>query len=176
MKRFPTIENFLENAFEYEELDELMRYIKEIGSGCLNKPLNIYGQMNCGKTVLARLLKEMFKDDAVIMDSWLFLSNFNNRWADKKLVIIDERIITDDRVIDKIVKTYHSDYIHVETKGKMPREVFNNITFIIFTEHPLKENDNIVTMRMRLPIFYDRMMDELPEFSEFVKYYSEDVK
>ena len=176
MNEFPTIEKFLENAFEYEELDDLMRYIKEIGNGCLNRPLNIYGQSNCGKTALARLLKEMFKDDAVIMDSWQFLSKFNNHWADKKLVIIDERFITDDRFIDKIIKTYHSDYIHVETKGKMPREVFNNITFIIFTELPLKENDNIVTMRMRLPIFYDRMVAELPEFSEFVKYYPEDVK
>ena len=176
MNEFPTIEKFLENAFEYEELDDLMRYIKEVGNGCRKKPLNIYGQSNCGKTVLARLLKKIFKDDAVIMDSFWILSGFNYRWADKKLVIIDERLITDDRVINKIIKTYHSDYIHVETPQKPPREVFNNITFIIFTEHPLKENDNIVPMRMRMPIFYDRMVEELPEFSEFVKYYSEDVK
>lgn len=171
MKRFLTIENFLENAFEYEDLNELMRYIKEIDYGCINRPLNIYGERNCGKTALARLLKEMFKDDAVIIDSFSFLSSFNNHWADKKLVIIDERIITDDRFVDKIVKTYHSDYIHVETKGQMPREVFNNITFIIFNEIPLPENDNIVQMRMRLPIFYDRMVAELPEFSEYVKCY-----
>ena len=171
MKRFPTIENFLENAFEYEDLNELLRYIKEIGNGCLNKPLNIYGIRNCGKTALANLLKNMFKDDAVIMDSFSFLSSFNNHWADKKLVIIDERVIIDDRFIDKIVKTYHSDYIHVVTKGQKPREVFNNITFIIFNEIPLPENDNIVQMRMRLPVFYDKMRAELPEFTEYVKHY-----
>ena len=103
MNKFPTIENFLENAFEYEDLNELLRYLKEIGNGCLNRPLNIYGQSNCGKTALARLLKEMFKDDAVIMDSWRFLSKFNNHWADKKLVIIDERFITDAYLIVKVV-------------------------------------------------------------------------
>lgn len=169
MKKFSKITDFLSNAFDHEDLNELMRYIKEIDYGCINRPLNIYGERNCGKTALARLLKEMFKDDAVIMDRWQFLSKFNNHWADKNLVIIDERIITDDRLIEKVINTYHSEYIHVETKGQMPWEVFNNITFIIFTELPLTENDEIVTMRMRLPIFYDRMVAELPYFTEYIK-------
>ena len=76
MNKFPTIENFLENAFEYEDLNELLRYLKEIGNGCHNKPLNIYGIRNCGKTALANLLKTMFKDNAVIIDSFSFLRSF----------------------------------------------------------------------------------------------------
>ena len=169
MKKFSKITDFLSNAFDREDLKELLIYIKESDYGCINRPLNIYGERNCGKTALARLLKEMFKDAAVIMDRWQFLSKFNNHWADKKLVIIDERIITDDRFIEKVINTYHSEYIHVETKGQMPWEVFNNITFIIFTELPLTENDEIVTMRMRLPIFYDRMVAELPSFTAYIK-------
>ena len=169
MKKCAKRTDCLSNAFDREDLKELLRYIKESDYGCINRPLNIYGERNCGKTALARLLKEMFKDDAVIMDRWQFLSKFNNHWADKKLVIIDERIITDDRFIEKVINTYHSEYIHVETKGQMPWEVFNNITFIIFTELPLTENDEIVTMRMRLPIFYDRMVAELPYFTEYIK-------
>lgn len=169
MKRFPTIENFLENAFYYEDLNELTRYLKDIRDGFKNKPLNIHGERNCGKTVLARLLKEMFKDDAVIISSDTFLSCFNNRWADKKLVIIDEHSISEE-VIGKILKTYESQNIIVETKGKNPREVSNDITFILFTNIPFF-NKKIDNMNMMIPIWYNKMVDELPAFAEYIKYY-----
>lgn len=170
MNKFPTIENFLENAFEHEDLNELLRYIKDISDGRKNKPLNIYGDTNCGKTALAGLLKTMFMDNAVIMSSCYFISSFNNLWAEKRLVILDECRI-DGRTGEKIIKTYHSDFIHVETKGQESREVFNNITFIIFTNIPMIKHDDINAMEMRVPISYNSMVAELPEFTEYVKHY-----
>ena len=166
MDKFPTIENFLENAFEYEDLNELLRYLKEIGNGCHNKPLNICGERGCGKTAFGVLLKNIF-DSAVIIDSHRFLSHFNGLWAEKDLVIIDEPKL-DDNVVDKIIKTYYSDNIEVNMKGKLPKLVFNDITFIMFTNIPLL-NDNINLIRMNHPVSYNKMLTEASAFKEYCK-------
>lgn len=169
MNTFPIIERFLKDSFTYTEFNTFMRFVQQIDKGERAHPLNIYGERKCGKTVLARLLENMFKDNAVFVDSYRILSSFNDNWADKKLVIIDE-IVIEDLVLDKILNIYTKDYIHVETKLKEPREIFNKVSFLLLSNLPVKKNF-INHIHMRRPIPYEKMKYELTAFREFVKNY-----
>ena len=186
MSKFPTIEKFLREAFpnttmqedeydlsDYSVIEILLKRKLRFPKNRLI-PFSIYGEKGCGKSVFAKLLKEIFKDNLAIVDQERFISSFNHQWVDKKIVVIDEISFT-SAVLAKVKRLSRLAYIDVIKKGEAVVSIPNAVTFVMLSNneefHYVSDRYSYFQIKMEKPsvIDFDAMVREVPEFVKYLK-------
>lgn len=193
--QFPTIEKFFHHIFDYTNIygEPLYNFALDYMKLLYERPaqklpvLCLVSKENAtGKTTFLELLSYIFGGNMCIISSAIFEDKFNDLWADKLVVGIDESDIPTERttVNSKIKMICTNTTITRNQKNISAFEITNNIHLVICTnetEYFLKANKNdkrycIIKVNPipageEIPkhIFIDAMKKEVPAFLWFLK-------
>lgn len=183
-ENFPNINLLLDNLFGQKKnlaIDYLHVLIKHPGQWL--PVLVLSGEQESGKTTFLDLVKRISNGEAVITDIYRLVSRFNEKWAGKSIVMVDDFSIYRD-----CFEIFHEIAAHRliqrEKKGELPELVQNDTRLIISSN----QHDDLINLHRYADLperyfwyvtdgkhisdidhqFCGRVLSEADEFSKFL--------
>jgi len=133
-----------------------------------------------GKSTFLKLLNYIYGDNAIILGNEDFSKNFNSHWATKLIIGVDESVIDQQIIKEKIKRLSTDNKINVESKGK---DIYN-IGFIGKFMLCSNKEDNFINIEDEENRFFvvkvckpantdfsllSEMQEEVPSFLHFIE-------
>ena len=188
-----TINRLLHHIFDYRNLDgePLYEFALDYLQLLYTRPLNhlpilclVSKERGTGKTTFLNLLRAIFVENMRILDSERLMSKFNEHWAGKLIVAVDESFINMDEkngAGNKLKMIATNATIPAEGKGRDSSEVPNISKLILcsndeynFVKIDMEENRYCIVKVSPIedaadPHMIERMEAEIPAFLHFLK-------
>lgn len=188
---WPTIEKFLKHIFSAENtsgeslyefgLDYIQhtfyRPMEKMPVICLTST-----ERNTGKSTYLYFMREIFKDNAVVLDNERFAGRFTDHFVDKLVVGIEEGFVGEEKkTLKERIKNYATnDTVWVEPKGEKPYLIDNYMHLIICTNNEtnfmqIDEGENrfavikVPTLTADDPMIMQKMKKEIGHFLHFLQ-------
>lgn len=188
------INNLLHHIFDYKNLDgdSLYDFALDYIQLLYTKPYKhlpilclVSKERGTGKTTFLNLLRAIFCENMRILDSARLTSNFNDHWAGKLVVAVDESFINMDEkngAANKLKMIATNATIPCEGKGLKATEVANISKLILcsndeknFVKIDKEENRYCIVKVKHIeeeqdPNLVDKLVEEIPAFLYFIKH------
>ena len=188
-----TINRLLHHIFDYRNLDgePLYEFALDYLQLLYTRPLNhlpilclVSKERGTGKTTFLNLLRAIFVENMRILDSERLMSKFNEHWAGKHIVAVDESFINmyeKNGAGNKLKMIATNATIPAEGKGRDSSEVPNISKLILcsndeynFVKIDMEENRYCIVKVSPIedatdPHMIERMEAEIPAFLHFLK-------
>lgn len=188
------INKLLHHIFDYKNLDgdSLYDFALDYIQLLYTKPYKhlpilclVSKERGTGKTTFLNLLRAIFCENMRILDSARLTSNFNDHWAGKLVVAVDESFINMDEkngAANKLKMIATNATIPCEGKGLKATEVANISKLILcsndeknFVKIDKEENRYCIVKVKHIeeeqdPNLVDKLVEEIPAFLYFIKH------
>ncbi len=189
---WPTIEKFLRHIFSDKNIDgeslyefgldyiqhTFFRPMEKMPVICLTST-----ERNTGKSTFLYFMREIFKENAVVLDNERFAGRFTDHFVDKLVVGIEEGFVGEEKkTLKERIKNYATnDTVWVEPKGEKPYLIDNYMHLIICTNNEtnfmqIDEGENrfavikVPTLAEDDPMIMQKMKKEIGHFLHYLKH------
>lgn len=138
-------------------------------------------EKNTGKSTFLWLLKEMFQENTVIVGNQEITDRFNDDFASKLIIGVDEGLIEKNVIVEKIKSWVTAPYINMDTKN-LSRQQISFFAKIVMTSNNEKNFIRIDSDENRFWVIrvrpfegkedanlLEKMTEEIPAFLYFLK-------
>ena len=140
----------------------------------------VSNERQTGKTKFLELMKEIYKQNAIVVNNDDLESTFNKIWSSKLLIMCDELLIEKQKIIEKVKSLSTASRTVMNSKGKdqTEREFFGKFIFATNNEEnfaPIHEEEirfwviKVPVVKKRNVNLVEDMTEQIPAFLHYLK-------